>query len=83
MVAPIGDRVAVRMNQLGLTQAVLARRAGLSPSYVSELVNNKRGRRLSVLTAERLAGALQVPVSFFGAETSHMRTRVAGRTYAG
>lgn len=69
----IGDRVAQRMCELGLNQATLARRAGLSSSYVSELVNNKRGRRVSVMTAGKLAVALEVPASFFGPEDSHMR----------
>lgn len=54
-----------RMGELNLTQAAVAFRAGLSTSYISDLMNGKRGVRISITTAVKLASALEVEPSFF------------------
>jgi len=48
-------------NQRGLTIPKLAKKAGLSTSYVSLLENNARDPSLSAL--QKIAGALSVPLS--------------------
>jgi transcriptional regulator with XRE-family HTH domain len=56
----IGYAVAKRRAELDLSQEQLAERAGLHRTYVSDV---ERGmRNLSVLTLERLADALDIPI---------------------
>ena len=58
-----GRRVQELRNQLGLTQAELAGRAGnLARSYVSN-IENRSAMRVSVKTAQALAEGLGVPVT--------------------
>ena len=57
----LGQRVAAHRSQLGLTQTVVARRAGLAASYLSRIEN---GRIFpTVPTAQKIAAALRVPLS--------------------
>ena len=57
----LGQRVAAHRSQLGLTQTVVARRAGLAASYLSRIEN---GRIFpTVPTAQKIATALRVPLS--------------------
>ncbi|MEP9397432.1 short-chain fatty acyl-CoA regulator family protein [Mesorhizobium sp. KR2-14] len=57
MRAPIGIRIRRKRLQLGLSQATLARAAGISPSYLNLIENNKRviGGKLLMRIAERLS----------------------------
>ncbi len=57
----LGQRVAAHRSQLGLTQTVVAKRAGLAASYLSRIEN---GRIFpTVPTAQKIATALRVPLS--------------------
>ena len=57
----VGRSVKDRRQQLGISQKELARRAGLGRTY---LVDVERGaRNLSLITLQKLAQALQMPVS--------------------
>lgn len=50
------------MRTRGLKPSELARKAGLSTSYISEILNGKRGRRPSGRVVSALAAALNVDV---------------------
>ena len=57
----LGQRVAAHRSQLGLTQTVVAKRAGLAASYLSRIEN---GRIFpTVPTAQKIATALRIPLS--------------------
>jgi transcriptional regulator with XRE-family HTH domain len=57
----LGQRAAAHRTQLGLTQTVVAKRAGLAASYLSRIEN---GRIFpTVPTAQKIATALRVPLS--------------------
>lgn len=71
----LGDRIQARMQQLGMSQADVARRAGLSSGHVSDLVTGNKGKRVSAETVEKLARALKVSPSFF--LRGHSRTKVS------
>lgn len=60
----LGERIHERLETLGMTQTDLARKAGLSTGYVSDLVNGKRGKRLGGDVALRLSKALRVKPVF-------------------
>lgn len=53
--------VRARRRQLGLTQQELAGRAGLHRTYITDI--ERAARNLSLLSIERLAEALQVPIT--------------------
>lgn len=56
----IGSAVAKRRSELGLSQEELAERAEVHRTYISDV---ERGtRNLSVLTLDRIANALELPV---------------------
>jgi transcriptional regulator with XRE-family HTH domain len=57
----LGQRVAAHRSQLGLTQTVVAKRAGLAASYLSRIENGKIFP--TVPTAQKIATALRVPLS--------------------
>jgi transcriptional regulator with XRE-family HTH domain len=57
----LGQRVAAYRSQLGLTQTAVAERAGLAPSYLSRIENEKIYP--TVPTAQKIAAALRVPLS--------------------
>lgn len=61
----LGDRIQARMEKLGMSQADVARRAGLSSGHVSDLVTGQKGKRVSAETVEKLARALKVSPTFF------------------
>jgi transcriptional regulator with XRE-family HTH domain len=56
-----GFAVKLRREELGLTQEELAHRAGIHRTYLSDV--ERGGRNLSLVNIERLARALQLPVS--------------------
>lgn len=55
-----GDTISVKREHLGLTQAELAERTGMSIPSISLIENRKRG--VGVRTARKLAAALGIPV---------------------
>jgi transcriptional regulator with XRE-family HTH domain len=57
----LGLRVAAHRSQLGLSQTVIARRAGLAASYLSRIENGKIFP--TVPTAQKIATALRVPLN--------------------
>jgi len=57
----LGQRVAAHRSQLGLTQTVVAERAGLAASYLSRIESGKIFP--TVPTAQKIATALRVPLS--------------------
>ena len=61
---PLAHKLRALMKKAGVSQAQLARESGLSPSYISDLLNNKRGSRVSVTTIAALASPLKVSVAF-------------------
>jgi len=56
----LGQRVAAHRSQLGLTQTVVAKRAGLAASYLSRIENGKIFP--TVPTAQKIATALRIPL---------------------
>jgi DNA-binding XRE family transcriptional regulator len=53
-------RLLSARQAIGLTQGQLAKRAGLSGPYISQIENGVRGPRLSAIVAARIAAALGV-----------------------
>lgn len=62
-----------RMDELGLTQADLARLSGLSPGYIHLLVHGERGRRIGAEALYGLCKALKVSPEFFYPVGLHMK----------
>jgi transcriptional regulator with XRE-family HTH domain len=60
--AGLGSRLKQYRGETGLSQAEVARRAGVSPGYLSDLEAG-RGRRPSGEILHRLAGALDVTIA--------------------
>ncbi len=63
----LAERIRLTMENRGFTQADLVRRTGLSPSLVSQLLNDERGSREGIKynTVLKLKKVLGVPWSFF------------------
>ncbi len=61
----LGARLRVVLGERNMTQSDLARKTGLSTSYVSMLISGQRGPRISHAAAASLRKALRVPVDFF------------------
>jgi transcriptional regulator with XRE-family HTH domain len=59
----IGARVKRWREARGLSQLALAKRAKVAQSYISELEAGTKGRRPGVVVLQRLARALDVPVT--------------------
>lgn len=68
----LSEKIRSRMAELGISQAELARRSGLTTSHISYLVRGERGQRLDRNTVTRLCKGLDVKVNFFYEEDSHM-----------
>jgi transcriptional regulator with XRE-family HTH domain len=73
--ATLGERMQQRMDELNLRQSDVARRSGLRPHHISELLSGRRGKSPSFRTIRVLARALRVPISFFSLERLHMRQK--------
>jgi predicted transcriptional regulator/transcriptional regulator with XRE-family HTH domain len=69
MRAPIGLRISSRRRALGISQAALARQAGISASYLNLIERNKRHVGGSLLI--RLATALEVDIGALSGEAEH------------
>lgn len=67
MRAPIGIRISSRRKALGVSQAALARRAGISPSYLNLIERNKRDVGGALL--KRIAQALEVELDSLTGES--------------
>lgn len=61
----LSERLRLVLHTKRLTQAELARRSGLSTSYVSMLVNGQRGTRMGNQAATSIGRVLRVPRDFF------------------
>ncbi len=69
MRAPIGLRISSKRRALGISQASLARRAGISASYLNLIERNKRHVGGSLLI--RLAEALELDVGELSGDAEH------------
>jgi len=69
MRAPIGLRISSKRRALGVSQAALARRAGISASYLNLIERNKRQVGGSLLI--KLAQALELDIGELSGETEH------------
>lgn len=69
MRAPIGLRISSRRRALGISQAALARSAGISASYLNLIERNKRHVGGSLLI--RLAEQLKVDIGALSGEAEH------------
>lgn len=69
MRAPIGLRISSKRRSLGISQAALARRAGISASYLNLIERNKRQVGGSLLI--RLAQALDLDIGELSGEAEH------------
>ena len=69
MQAPIGLRISSRRRALGIAQAELARRAGISASYLNLIERNKRQVAGSLLL--RLAEHLGIEIGELSGEAEH------------
>src|SRR5688572_1564269 len=69
MRAPIGLRISSRRRALGISQAALARQAGISASYLNLIERNKRSVGGSLLL--RLASELKVEIGALSGEAEH------------
>lgn len=67
----LGVKLKTLREQHGLTQAALAQRLALSPSYVNQLENNQRP--LSMATLQRLQATLGVDLQFFSEDDEARR----------
>ncbi|MDO8358640.1 MAG: short-chain fatty acyl-CoA regulator family protein [Devosia sp.] len=69
MRAPIGIRISSRRKALGISQAELARRVGISPSYFNLIENNKRD--VGGVLLLRIAAELAVDIGVLNGEAEH------------
>ena len=69
MRAPIGLKISSRRRALGVSQAALARRAGISASYLNLIERNKRHVGGSLLI--RLAAELKIEVGELSGDSEH------------
>lgn len=77
----IGPKIERRMEELGiLTQTDLAKRSGLSVTYINGLIRGSRGKRMSYDAQTRLARALRVKPIFFSGDTADAVNAPQSRT---
>jgi predicted transcriptional regulator/transcriptional regulator with XRE-family HTH domain len=67
--APIGIRISTRRRALAVSQAELARLAGISPSYLNLIEANKR--QVGGALLQRIAGALKLDIGELTGEAEH------------
>lgn len=76
----LSELVKKRMSELGVSQAELSRRSGLSTGHVADIVNGKCGPNISMPTLQALAKGLDVQGGyFFGQKNSVMRVKKENR----
>lgn len=81
MRAPIGIRISSRRKALGISQADLARRAGISPSYLNLIEANKRDVGGGLLL--RLASELAIDIGELTGESEHRLIAELEEAFAG
>lgn len=74
----LADRLRAVIAERGMTQSELARRSGLSASYITYLLSGQRGKRIGRHAASRLKRALRVPDAFFDTSRLHMGNDTRG-----
>ena len=73
----LGSEIRQRRTSMGITVAALARRAQLTPNYVSDIENGRRHRNPSLVTLLALAKALDTEVAdLFGPHTREQSPEV-------
>jgi transcriptional regulator with XRE-family HTH domain len=79
-----GDVIRIACEMLGLTQAALARKAGMHAPHLCDIVSGKR--KVGKAVAEKLAAALEIPAAHIlfagerpreGAELGQLYSRMA------
>ena len=70
----VGDRIKARRAELGWTQELLAQKAGISKSFLSELENGKR--RVSADNLLEIARTLSVSLDYLMTGTTTEATQV-------
>lgn len=79
----LSESVRKRMSEIGITQAELSRRSGLSTGHVADIVNGKCGKNITVPTIQALAKGLEVHGGyFFGPKNSVLRVDQQGKRTA-
>lgn len=61
---PLGIVLDIWQSARGLKSNEVSERSGLTPEYISRLKHSKRGSNIRTDTAEKLATALDIPVSY-------------------
>jgi transcriptional regulator with XRE-family HTH domain len=56
LILELGEQIVIRMAELGINRAGLARRMGTSPAYITKIL---RGANVSLLTLAKIAIALE------------------------
>lgn len=69
MRSPIGLRISTRRKALGISQAALARAAGVSPSYLNLIEANKR--QVGGMLLQRIAAELAMEIGELTGEAEH------------
>ncbi len=70
----VGERIKARRSELGWTQELLAQKAGISKSFLSELENGKR--RVSADNLLEIARTLSVSLDYLMTGTTTKATQV-------
>ncbi|MBI4048528.1 MAG: helix-turn-helix transcriptional regulator, partial [Devosia nanyangense] len=81
MRAPIGIKISSRRKILAISQAELARRAGISPSYLNLIESNKRVVGGALLL--RIAAELSIDISELTGESEHRQLAELEEAFAG
>jgi len=79
--APIGIKISSRRKILAISQAELARRAGISPSYLNLIESNKRVVGGALLL--RIAAELSIDISELTGESEHRQLAELEEAFAG
>lgn len=72
----VGDRIKCRRNELGWTQEVLAEKAGISKSFLSDLENGKRSVGADTLLSISRVLSLSLDYLMTGEEPETEQTEV-------
>lgn len=72
----LGQKIAQRLNEMGMSKYELAKRSGFSRSYISLLCSGERGHQMSLDTACRLSQTLDVEFSFFEPVSENLTGKV-------
>lgn len=73
----LADRVCQARDELGMSNAELARMAGIPRRTVVRITNGQNKQRINPETVERIAAATGKPIGFFSYAAAGRTTRVA------